>query len=191
MKTFFENRAVLLSLFIIAMLSGYFSFRLMYGVGDQFPFGQEILLVALGTIATILITALLLSQQTDMELRKEGLVLLLDQKSQIYLALVDHIGEIVEKGRLEPGALAELRVLNHKLAMIGGASVIRKFNVVLGLLDEAVNDQKISDQEQAKIMQAVAVLSYHMRRDLLGAVKADVGDSVLQDIIANNQELEE
>ena len=190
MKSLLENRTVLLFLFLVSMLAGYFSFRLMYGVGDQFPFAQEIILVAIGTIATILITALLLSQQTEMELRKEGLVLLLDQKSGIYMALIEHIGEIVEKGRMSAEALAELRVLNHKLAMIASASVIRKFNAVLGLLDDAVNDQDISDPEQAKIMQAVAVLSYHMRRDLLGAVKADGGDDILKDIIANNMELE-
>ncbi|WP_428545856.1 hypothetical protein [Profundibacter sp.] len=68
-------------LYIVAMVAGYFAFRLLYGVGDSFPFSQELLLVFLGAIATILITALLLNQQTELELRKEGQVLLLDQKS--------------------------------------------------------------------------------------------------------------
>jgi hypothetical protein len=191
MKKMIENRQVILFLYIVAMVAGYFAFRLLYGVSDSFPFSQELLLVFLGAIATILITALLLNQQTELELRKEGQVLLLDQKSTTYMALIDHIGEIVEKGRLDPDGVAELRVLNHKLAMIGSADVIGQFSDVLRRLDTATEDQTISDAEQAQIMQSVAVLTYHMRRDLLGRIEGEDDQQVLQKIVANSNDLED
>ena len=191
MKKMIENRQVILFLYIVAMVAGYFAFRLLYGVSDRFPFSQELLLVFLGAIATILITALLLNQQTELELRKEGQVLLLDQKSATYMALIEHIGEIVEKGRLDPDGVAELRVLNHKLAMIGSADVIGQFSDVLRRLDDSTADQAISDAEQAQIMQSVAVLTYHMRRDLLGRIEGEDGQQVLQKIVANSNDLED
>ncbi|HHI71019.1 MAG TPA: hypothetical protein ENJ91_08440 [Rhodobacteraceae bacterium] len=191
MKTLLNNRNVLLLLFVLAMTSGYFAFRLLYRVSDDFPFSQELLLVFLGAIATILITALLLNQQTELELRKEGQVLLLDQKSATYMALIEHIGAIVEKGQMDAAQLAELRVLNHKLAMIGSADVIARFRDVLKRLDQAVADARIADKEQAEIMQAVAVLTYHMRRDLLGRIEGEDGKTVLANIIANSTDLED
>jgi len=191
MKKLIENKQVILFLYIVAMVAGYFAFRLLYGVSDNFPFSQELLLVFLGAIATILITALLLNQQTELELRKEGQVLLLDQKSATYMALIEHIGEITEKGRLDPEALAELRVLNHKLAMIGSADVIGQFSDVLRRLDDSTRDQSISDAEQAQIMQSVAVLTYHMRRDLLGRIEGEDDQQVLQKIVANSNDLED
>jgi len=133
----------------------------------------------------------LLNQQTELELRKEGQVLLLDQKSATYMALIEHIGEIVEKGQLESEALAELRVLNHKLAMIGSADVIGQFSDVLKRLDDASEDQEITDSEQARIMQAVAVLTYHMRRDLLGRIEGEDGAQVLHKIVANSNDLKD
>lgn len=191
MKKMIENRQVILLLYIVAMVAGYFAFRLLYGVSDSFPFSQELLLVFLGAIATILITALLLNQQTELELRKEGQVLLLDQKSTTYMALIEHIGEIVEKGRLDPEGVAELRVLNHKLAMIGSADVIGQFSDVLRRLDDSTVDHAISDAEQAQIMQSVAVLTYHMRRDLLGRIEGEDDQQVLQKIVANSNDLED
>jgi len=191
MKKLVENKQVILFLYIVAMVAGYFAFRLLYGVSDNFPFSQELLLVFLGAIATILITALLLNQQTELELRKEGQVLLLDQKSTTYMALIEHIGEIVEKGRLDPEGVAELRVLNHKLAMIGSADVIGQFSDVLRRLDDSTVDQAISDAEQAQIMQSVAVLTYHMRRDLLGRIEGEDDQQVLKKIVANSNDLED
>lgn len=191
MKKLVENKQVILFLYIAAMLAGYFAFRLLYGVSDSFPFSQELLLVFLGAIATILITALLLNQQTELELRKEGQVLLLDQKSTTYMALIDHIGEIVEKGRLDPDAFAELRVLNHKLAMIGSADVIDQFGNVLRRLDDATRDQAINDEEQTWIMQSVAVLTYYMRRDMLGRIEGEDDQLVLKKIVSNSNDLED
>ncbi len=191
MKKLLASRVFLLALILLTSFASYLTFRYLYGVAGDFPFSQEIILVFIGAVATVLITALLLNQQTELELRKEGQVLLLDHKSATYTALIEHIGEIVETGRMEDTQLAELRVLNHRLAMIASADVIRHFREVLKRLDDAVADDRILQPEQARIMRAVAVLTYHMRRDLLGRIEGEDSETVLADIKANSEGLED
>ncbi len=190
MKRLLDSRATLLILLLLAIAAGYLGFRFFYGISGDFPFSQELLLVFIGAIATVLITALLLNQQTELELRKEGQVLLLNQKSTIYEALIEHVGEMVERGRMEPSELAELRILNHKLAMIGSALVIRHFNDVLRRLDDAVGDNAFDVREQEDIMRTVAVLTYYMRQDLLGRIEHEDDAAVMRDILANNAGLQ-
>ncbi len=191
MRKFFESRPVLIFLILLTSAVSYLTFRYLYGISGDFPFSQEILLVFIGAVATVLITAILINQQTELELRKEGQVLLLDQKSATYTALIEHIGEIVEKGSMDPTELGELRILNHKLAMIGSAAVIRKFNDVLDLLDEAMRGETIEEATRARLTRAVAILTHHMRRDLLGRIEDEDDSAVLQDIVANTADLED
>ncbi len=191
MRSLAGNRALTLALLLASIVAGYLGFRYFYGISGDFPFSQELLLVFIGAIATVLITALLLNQQTELELRKEGQVLLLDRKADVYAQMIEHIGEMVEKGRMAPDQVAELRVLNHKLAMVGSADVIARFNDVLARLDAAVNDQQMEPREKDDIMRSVAVLTYHMRRDLLGRIEGEDADRVLRDILANSADLQE
>ncbi len=189
MKALTNSPVLSMVLLLAVIIAGYLGFRYFYGISADYPFSQELLLVFIGAVATVLITALLLNQQTELELKKEGQVLLLDQKSAIYSSLIEHIGGIVEKGAMSEAQLAELRVLNHKLAMIGGADVITQFREVLAQLDQAVRDQVIAPREQGQIMAAVAVLTWHMRHDLLGRINDAQSERILQDIIANNADL--
>ena len=191
MKAFFANGTVQTVLFIVTMVVGYGSFRLFYKISDDFPFSQELILVALGAIATVLITALLLNQQTELELRKEGKILLLDQKATIYSDLIEHLGEVVESGALDGEHLAKLRIINHKLAMLGSADVIGKLKNVISQLDAAVADAKIQQDEQERIMRAVAELTFFMRGDLLGQIEGEDRAQVFKDIVSNNQGLED
>jgi len=191
MRKFLESRPVLIFLILLTSAVGYLTFRYLYGISGDFPFTQEILLVFIGAVATVLITAILINQQTELELRKEGQVLLLDQKSATYTALIEHIGEIVEKGSMDPAELGELRILNHKLAMIGSAAVIRRFNDVLDLLDEAMRGETIDEATRTRLARAVAILTHHMRRDLLGRIEGEDDSAVLQDIVANTADLED
>ena len=190
MRFLTESRNLTLILLLLAIVSGYLGFRYFYEVSGDFPYTQEVLLVFIGAVVTVLITALLLNQQTELELRKEGQVLLLDRKSSIYAALIEHVGEIVEKGAMNAELYADLRVLNHKLAMIGSAPVIQHFNAVLDQLDLSMRDQSIAAHEQDQIMRAVATLTYHMRRDLLGQIGSEDDAEVLAYIRANNADLE-
>ncbi len=185
-----NSRAGLLALLLATLAAGYLAFRYFYGISADFPFSQELLLVFIGAIATVLITALLLNRQTELELRKEGQVLLLDQKAAVYTAVIEHVGEIVEKGRMDKAELYELRVLNHRLAMIASAGVIAQFREVLARLDKAMGDNRMEQAEKDHIMRAVAVLTYHMRRDLLGRIVGEDEAAVLEDIVASNADLE-
>lgn len=60
----------------------YFMFRAMYLVEEPLPFAQEMTLVFLGAVVTIALTAALLNRQTELELRKEGRVLILQQQCE-------------------------------------------------------------------------------------------------------------
>ena len=74
---------MLLSIFLI--IGGYWFLRYAYHVADVAPFSQEIVLVILGTIITIFITAILLNKQTEVELKKEENIKFIELKTDIYL----------------------------------------------------------------------------------------------------------
>ncbi|HEB87964.1 MAG TPA: hypothetical protein ENI85_00180, partial [Deltaproteobacteria bacterium] len=59
-----ENLVYIL-LNITLVIGGYFFLRYAYGVTDALPFTHEVILIILGSIITILITALLLNKQTE------------------------------------------------------------------------------------------------------------------------------
>ncbi len=185
------GKTTALLLVIATFAIGYLVFRYFYQISGDFPFSQELILVFIGAVATVLITALLLNQQTELELKKEGQVLLMQQKTEVYFALIDHIGDIVENNRMDAAALNDLRILNHKLAMIGSPEVIRHFNTVLDALERASRDDSIIASEQAEIMRKLAELTYYIRQDLLGTIgsKSDE-ERIFDDIVANNRDLE-
>ena len=76
-----------------------FVFRSMYLAEDILPFAQEMTLIFLGAVVTIILTAALLNRQTDLELRKEGRVIILQQQCDIYMACIEKVAEIVETAR--------------------------------------------------------------------------------------------
>ena len=92
------------------------------------------ILVFLGAAATIYLTAVLLNRQTELELRKEGQVLLFQQKHDTYMRVIEKVAEIVERERHDFALIDELRVISHKLAVVGSAPVVEAFRRVLDLL---------------------------------------------------------
>ena len=78
-----------LLLSLLTLVAGYFFTRLAYKATIDFPFTQEIVLIILGTLATILITALLLNKQTEVEIEKEQNIRHIELKT---LSLI-HISE--------------------------------------------------------------------------------------------------
>ena len=108
-----------------------FVFRSMYLAEDILPFAQEMTLIFLGAVVTIILTAALLNRQTDLELRKEGRVIILQQQCDIYMACIEKVAEIVETARHDAKLIDELRVLSHKLAVVASAGVVSSFEQVL------------------------------------------------------------
>jgi len=55
----------------------------------------------LGTIITIMITAILLNKQTEVELKKEENIKFIELKTDIYIQLIDHLEQIFLDGDLD------------------------------------------------------------------------------------------
>lgn len=146
-----------------------FLFRSMYLAEDTLPFAQEMTLIFLGAVVTIILTAALLNRQTDLELRKEGRVIILQQQCDIYMACIEKVAEIVETARHDAKLIDELRVLNHKLAVVASAGVVSSFEQVLESLQSGFADGTLSDGDGERVMNAVADLTIAMRSDVLYA----------------------
>jgi len=97
----------------VLFISGYIYLRYAYRVMDHLPFSQEIVLIILGTIITVLITALLLNKQTEVELRKEESIKFLELKSSIYLKFLDHLEHILLERSASEEDMTKLRFLTH------------------------------------------------------------------------------
>lgn len=170
--------------------AGYTVFRWLYFAGEAIPFAQEMILVFLGAVATIYITAVLLNRQTELELRKEGRVLLFDLKNTIYMAIIEKTSEIVEKERFDAMLIDDLRVLNHKLGVIGSVHVVETFHEVLTMLLQGLEDSGLSQADVNQIMRSVAELTYAMRNDLLGEIGAESKLDVRKLILKNSNRME-
>jgi len=145
----------------------YFMFRAMYFVEEPLPFAQEMTLVFLGAVVTIALTAALLNRQTELELRKEGRVIILQQQCDIYMSCIEKVAEIVEKSEHDERLLDELRVLNHKLAVVASEEVLTCFGTVLDTLLASLTDGVLVEADGEKVMQSVADLTSAMRSDVL------------------------
>ncbi len=185
-----KSKTLLLLLFILAMTAGSLTLRFSYVIGGAFPFAQELILVFLGAIATTLVTSMLLNKQTELELQKEAKVMLFDQKHQIYMDTIEKVAEIVEKRAFDSKIFDDLRVLNHKVAMIGSVSVIETFYKVLQKMQSGFQDGNIQQQEAETIMHFLAEVTFEMRKDLLQEISDQEDDRIFDAILENSRGVE-
>ncbi|GAB6164025.1 hypothetical protein JCM19992_00250 [Thermostilla marina] len=170
---------------------GYLAFRAMYFAGATMPFAQEMVLVFLGAVATIYLTAALLNRQTELELRKEGRVIVLQQKYDIYIACIEKVAQIVEAERYDPALIDQLRVLNHKLAVIGSIEAVEAFAVVLDRLLSGLRDGRLSGVDGEQVMAALADMTAAMRKDMLEEIGMDDDATTLVTIRGNSERMEQ
>ena len=159
-----------LAYLVVAVVCGigiYFMFRTMYMAEQPLPFAQEMTLVFLGGVVTIALTAALLNRQTELELRKEGRVIILQQQCALYMACVEKVAKIVESIRHDAVLIDDLRVLNHQLAVVASEEVVVRFEAVLDALLSGFADGALSGADGEKVMQSVADLTTAMRSDVL------------------------
>jgi hypothetical protein len=168
MKDLFKNNVVLTLLSASVFIGGYFFLRLAYHMSDKMPFTQEIILVVLGTLATVLITALLLNKQTTIELEKEQSVKFIDLKTQTYQQLIDSIEEIASHENVSDDMLNRLRFNSHRLAIFASPAVLDEYENFLSVLHKQIADKHVSAKDADEISQALAKLTIYIRRDLLG-----------------------
>ena len=159
-----------LAYLVVAVVCGigiYFMFRTMYMAEEPLPFAQEMTLVFLGGAVTIALTAALLNRQTELELRKEGRMIILQQQCAIYMACIEKVANIVENIRHDAVLIDDLRVLNHQLAVVASEEVVVRFEAVLDALLSGFADGALSGADGEKVMQSVADLTTAMRSDVL------------------------
>ncbi len=171
MKTVQEN---LLYLFLTAVVvvGGYAFLRYSYRVMDKAPFTQEIVLIILGTVATMLITAMLLNKQTEVELKKEQSIKFIELKSDIYMDFIAHIEQLMLEKTVTEEDHVRLQFLTHKLAMVASPAVLEQYEQFLQVFNRSTRDQSLDKDEGNAISAALARLTVKIRQDLVGELDA-------------------
>jgi len=118
-------------------------------VTDSFPFTQEIVIIILGTVSTIFITALLLNKQTSVEIEKEQNVRHLDLKANTYEQLLDLLERMSLHDEFTNAELVRLRFITHKLAIIASPGVLNEYQSFLDVVAAISADKSfIGDAQQ-------------------------------------------
>ena len=191
MKNWFKNNTILMILSGVVFVGGYFFLRLAYHMSDKTPFTQEIILIVLGTLATILITALLLNKQTSVELEKEQSVKFIDLKTHTYEELINTIEEIVIAENINNTQLTKLRFHTHRLAIFASPDVLKEYRNFLDVFDDTImKDREVSVDDANALSHALAKLTIYIRADLIGELDIQSGEKVkkiAQQIIENSK----
>ncbi len=168
MKKLMLENIFLMVLSAITVIGGYFFLRYAYRVTDNTPFTQEIVLIFLGTIATLLITATLLNKQTEVELKKEQSIKYLELKAGIYMELIGYIEDLILKRELEHSDTVKLQFLTHRLATVASPDVLVEYTNFLNAFEKSYTDKKIDDIDEDELSKALARLTVKIRKDLIG-----------------------
>ncbi len=173
----------------ITFVGGYFFLRLAYHMSDKMPFTQEIILIVLGTLATILITAMLLNKQTTVELEKEQSVKFIELKTETYQKLIDTIESMVLHHNVTHDDLTRLRFQTHKLAIFASPAVLREYENFIEVFNSLVAvDRNVSSLDEQRLSEALAKLTVYIRKDLVGELDSQSGISeseIRSQIMAN------
>jgi type II secretory pathway pseudopilin PulG len=151
----------------MTLVAGYAFLRYAYNVTDSFPFTQEIVLIILGTTATIFITALLLNKQTSVEIEKEQSIRYLDLKTSTYQQLLDLIEEMSILENFTDKDIIRLQFITHKLSVIASPEVIDEYQSFLSVIREISGDNSFTGDMQ-KLHESLSNLTIKIRKDILG-----------------------
>ncbi len=155
-----------LILTFLTLVAGYFYLRYAYKVTDSTPFTQEIVLIILGTVATIFITALLLNQQTAVEIEKEQNIKFLDLKTNTYERLLDLLEELSIKEELVSNDITKLKFVTHRLSIFSSPDVLNEYNIFLELISDITKDGTLNNDKE-ELSKALSKLTIQIRFDLL------------------------
>lgn len=142
--------------------------RYGYEKTDALPFVQEFILIVMGTLATVVITALLINKQTELELSKEQASKYLDLKAELYKEIINVLEEYTTKEKLDATDLKHLEFITHKLAIVASLDVLKAYNEFLINMAFLLHDKKISQQDADEISTQLSKLTIYLRKDLLG-----------------------
>ena len=150
----------------ITLIAGYAYLRYAYKVTDTTPFTQEIVLIVLGTIATVFITALLLNKQTEVEIEKEQNIKFLDLKAATYERLLDIMEDMADKNLLTNKDITKLQFVTHRLAIFASPAVLNEYSNFLKVVSELSKDRRLNNDDQ-QLGEALGKLTVQIRFDLL------------------------
>ncbi len=173
-----RDTLLFLGLSIVVIVLSYLFFRYTYDFTDTLPYSQEIILAFVGAIITILITAVLLNKQTEVELKKEESIKYLDLKSEIYMDLLDHLKGIMLAGEASESDIITLKFLNHKLALVADPDVLVAFEQFIRTFTRLVEapeeeqESEITEEDEDALMRELAKLTIAIRHDLIGDLDA-------------------
>ncbi len=155
-----------LFLTLITVISGYFYLRYAYKVTDSTPFTQEIVLIILGTLATVFITSLLLNKQTAVEIVKEQNIKFLELKTKTYETLLDLMESMSSQKNFDEQSITKLQFITHKLAIFASPSVLNEYNNFLSIISDISKDGSFTNDKD-KLNAALSRLVIQIRFDLL------------------------
>ncbi|WP_294955032.1 hypothetical protein [Sulfurovum sp.] len=189
MQKWFEDNKVMMLMSAFVFIGGYFFLRLAYHMSDKMPFTQEIILIILGTLATILITALLLNKQTSVELGKEQSIKFIELKTETYQKLIDTIEEMVLHKNITSDDLTKLKFHTHRLAIFASPAVLEEYEHFLDIFDKMIaEDRHVSMEDEDILSEALAKLTVYIRADLVGELDEESGHTAkeIRDQIITN-----
>jgi hypothetical protein len=181
-----KNSTRYLIIALVTFLTGYLFLRLAYYDTGGMPFVQEIILIVLGTIVTMAITAALLNKQSEVELEKEQRVKIFDMKSDLYLNLINFIEKIILKREIGPDDLVSLEFLTHKISIIASKDVLYEYSKFLDIVKKVSRESEITPIESDELSLSLARLCSKIRYDLITG--EEEARQAVEDLIEDNIE---
>ncbi len=161
------KQVLYLLLSFLTLITGYAFLRYAYNVTDSLPFTQEIVLIILGTVATIFITSLLLNKQTSVEVEKEQNIKFLELKTKTYERLLDLLEEMSLVETFSNTKLVHLSFITHRLALVASHEVLEEYQNFLQVMQNISKDNTFKGDAIA-LHDALSALTLTIRDDLLG-----------------------
>ncbi len=179
-----KNNPLYIILTLITFIVGFVFLHTAYFSSSSNPYAQEIILIVLGTVATVLITAALINKQSELELEKEHNIKLFELKSSLYLDLINFIEKIVAKEEITNQEMVKIEFLTHKISIIASPSVLKEYSHFIDVLKKVASDHKISHQESDELSLQLAKLSVKIRLDIMNDTEENIQE--LEKIIIKN-----
>lgn len=155
----------LLALAIILAVSSFFLFRLLLS-GRASSYTSEIAAAFVGSLLTIIITAVMLNKQSEVDMRKDRSAKMLENKWAVYSGITDVLEELLMSDTVTKASRTKVQILSQKVAFIAGKGVVEAFGQFVESFARASQDGKLSDSEIDELLGLAGELSLMIRYDL-------------------------
>lgn len=168
---------------VVLTVLGFFVFRLLLS-GQAPDYATEISAAVFGGLLTIVITAIMLQKQTEVDMKKDRNAKMLEAKLGLYEKLMEEVGQILSGTGGNPDEadgdradimdhLVAVQVLNQRLAVLGNDEVVDRFSAFATKFAEAARlakgrkGQRLTDAEKDGMLAALGEMSVQMRLDVI------------------------